>query len=115
VLDPACGGVANDGAGGFVDDLLGDVGAVIAHEHGLVDDRVEGEGGIDAHTSVGDTDFGIAGDEFVEGEGVAFAGEDGFGLLGVDIAEGADGVTKDADDRVGHHTGGFGERCGAFT
>ena len=98
MLDPACGGVADDGAGGFVDDLLGDVGAVIAHEHGLVDNRVEIEGGINPHASIGDAGFGVAGDELVEGDGVALAGEDGFGLLGVDIAEGADGVAEDADD-----------------
>ncbi len=98
VLDPSCGGVADDGACGFVDDLFGDVGAVIAHEHGLVDDGVEVEGGIDAHAAVGDTDLGVAGDELVEGEGVALAGEDGFGFFGVGIAEGADGVAEDADD-----------------
>lgn len=66
VFDPAGGCVPDDGAGGLVDDLFGDVGAVITDEDGLVDDGVEFEGGIDAHSAIGDADLSISGDEFME-------------------------------------------------
>ncbi len=75
--------MADDCSGQGVDDLFGDIGAMVGHSFALVGDLMEREGEIDGHCAAGDLLFGIAEDFGLECFDGVFAFEDELGELGI--------------------------------
>ncbi len=101
--------VADDSAGGDVDDLLGDVAGVGVDHLEAPGHGVECEGGVDGEAAFREGGLGVAEDDALELFDGFVAGEDGSGEVGVEGFEAPGGVGEEADDAVGHDTEGFGD------